>query len=78
MPYKSDAQRRFFHSTGAKRAGISEDTVKEFDESSKGKDLPERADEDAKGRSQTHGRSTDKTKGHGGGKGGSHVGHKGK
>lgn len=42
MPYKSDAQRRFFHSAGAKAAGISEKTVKEFDKASKGKKLPEK------------------------------------
>lgn len=42
MPYKSDAQRRFFHSARAKKAGISKETVKEFDTASKGKKLPER------------------------------------
>lgn len=42
MPFKSDAQRRFFHSEGAKKAGISQQTVKEFDRASKGKELPER------------------------------------
>ncbi len=42
MPYVSDAQRRFFHSPGAEKAGISQATVKEFDEASKGKVLPER------------------------------------
>lgn len=42
MPYVSDAQRRFFHSAGAKRAGISAATVEEYDQASKGKDLPER------------------------------------
>ena len=41
MPYKSDAQRRFFHSKGAKKAGISQATVNEFDQASKGKKLPE-------------------------------------
>ena len=44
MPYVSDAQRRFFHSKGAKKAGISDKTVKEFDSSYKGKDLPERVE----------------------------------
>jgi len=43
MPYKSDAQRRFFHSAGAKKAGISEKTIKEYDKASKGKKLPEKA-----------------------------------
>ena len=42
MPYKSDAQRRFFHTKAAKEAGISEKTVKEFDKASKGKALPEK------------------------------------
>lgn len=42
MPYKSDAQRRFFHSPGAKKAGISEKTVKEYDKASKGMELPEK------------------------------------
>lgn len=40
MPYKSDQQRKFFHSEGAKKAGIKEATVKEFDQASKGKKLP--------------------------------------
>jgi len=42
MPYVSDAQRRFFNSKGAKKAGISLPTVKEFNEASKGMDFPER------------------------------------
>jgi len=42
MPYKSDAQRRFFHSAGAKKAGITSAQVAEFDSASKGKKLPER------------------------------------
>jgi len=42
MPYASDAQRRFFHSAGAAKAGISKDTVAEFDAASKGMDLPSR------------------------------------
>lgn len=42
-PYKSQAQRRFFHSPGAKRAGISAAEVSEFDEASKGRKLPARA-----------------------------------
>ena len=41
-PYVSDAQRRFFHSSGAKKAGISSTTVKEYDQASKGKKLPEK------------------------------------
>jgi hypothetical protein len=41
MPYKSDAQRRLFHAK-LKRGEISPETVHEFDEASKGTDLPER------------------------------------
>lgn len=43
MPYKSSAQRRFFHAAEA-RGEISSKTVKEFDKASKGKDLPEKKD----------------------------------
>jgi hypothetical protein len=42
MPYQSDAQRRFFHSSGAKKAGIKPSTVKEYDMASKGMKLPEK------------------------------------
>jgi hypothetical protein len=42
MPYKSDAQRKFFHSPGAAKAGISKSDVKKFDKESKGKKLPEK------------------------------------
>lgn len=42
MPYKSDAQRRFFHSAGAKKAGISSSQVKEFDDASRGMKLPKK------------------------------------
>lgn len=42
MPYKSAAQRRFFHTATAKRAGITEAEVKEFDAASKGMKLPEK------------------------------------
>lgn len=35
MPYVSEAQRRFFHSEGAARAGISAKTVREWDEASR-------------------------------------------
>ena len=42
MPYVSDAQCRFFHSPGAKKAGITAKQVKEYDTASKGMDLPER------------------------------------
>lgn len=40
MPYKSDAQRKFFHTAAAKKAGITEKQVKEYDQASKGKKLP--------------------------------------
>lgn len=43
MPYKSDAQRRFFHSPGAQKAGITPAQVKDFDQASKGMNLPPRA-----------------------------------
>lgn len=43
MPYKSERQRRFFHTRAARRQGISEEMVREWDEKSKGKKLPERA-----------------------------------
>lgn len=42
MPYKSDAQRRFFHRATARAKGISAATVKEFDKESKGKELPKK------------------------------------
>ena len=41
-PYVSDAQRRFFHSSGAKKAGLTAKDVKHWDEASKGKKLPEK------------------------------------
>lgn len=40
MPYKSDAQRKFFHSTGAKKASITNADVAHWDKESKGKKLP--------------------------------------
>jgi hypothetical protein len=42
IPYKSDAQRKFFHTAGAKKAGITAKEVSEFDKASKGKKLPEK------------------------------------
>jgi hypothetical protein len=45
MPYKSAAQRRFFHTPGAKKAGITPTITKEWDTASKGltdKKLPEK------------------------------------
>lgn len=41
MPYKSDAQRRYFHAAEA-RGDIKKKTVDEFDQASKGKHLPEK------------------------------------
>lgn len=43
MPYKSDAQRRFFHAA-EKRGEISPKTVKEYDQASKEKKLPEKVE----------------------------------
>ena len=39
-PYKSDAQRKFFNSIGAKKAGIKSKTIEEFNSESKGLKLP--------------------------------------
>lgn len=44
MPYKSDAQRKFFHTDTAKKKGITSDVVDEFDKASKGMSLPEHKD----------------------------------
>lgn len=35
MPYKSEKQRRFFHSKGVAKAGITPSMVKEWDEATK-------------------------------------------
>ena len=48
MPYKSLAQERFFHSAGAKKAGIKPSVVKEFDRATKGKKLPMRVSKKSK------------------------------
>lgn len=42
MSYKSLAQERFFHSPGAKKAGITKKQIKEFDTATKGKKLPKK------------------------------------
>jgi hypothetical protein len=42
-PYKSAAQRRFFHSEEARKAGITAADVKHWDDASRGKKLPKRA-----------------------------------
>lgn len=42
MPFKSQAQRRFFHSAGAKKAGITAKEIKEYDKESKGKKVLEK------------------------------------
>ena len=44
MPYKSDAQRKFFHTKTAAKKGITPDVVDEFDQASKGMSLPEHKD----------------------------------
>jgi hypothetical protein len=41
-PYKSAAQRKFFHSPGAKKAGITKKEVAEWDKSSKGQKVPKK------------------------------------
>jgi hypothetical protein len=43
MPYKSDKQRKFFHTKTARKKGISPEIIEEFDRASKGKKLPEKA-----------------------------------
>lgn len=40
MPFKSMKQERFFHTPTAKKAGITDDEVNEFDQASKGIKLP--------------------------------------
>ena len=40
MPYKSEAQRKFFHTDTAKAKGITRKMVNEYDNKSKGKKLP--------------------------------------
>lgn len=39
-PYKSDKQRKFFHTQTAEDKGITPTIVKEFDKASKDKSLP--------------------------------------
>ena len=41
MAYRSESQRKFFHTNTAKDQGISASTVHEFDKASKGLKLPE-------------------------------------
>jgi len=41
--YKSDKQRKFFHTATAKKKGITKAMVKEYDEKSRGMELPEKA-----------------------------------
>lgn len=47
MPYKSDAQRRFFHSEGARKVGITPAMVAEWDEASRGHKVPEKVEKKA-------------------------------
>lgn len=42
MPYKSEQQRKFFHTATARRKGITKAMVEEFDEASKGRKLPKK------------------------------------
>ena len=47
MPFKSEAQRKYMHAA-ANRGEIKQSTVKEFDQASKGKKLPERVEKFSK------------------------------
>ena len=48
MPYRSAAQRRFFHSPGAAKAGLSKADVAKWDDESRGqKGIPERVKTEA-------------------------------
>ena len=51
MPYQSAAQPRFFHSPGAKRAGLTTADVAKWDRESKGTHPPARASSSTSGRS---------------------------
>jgi hypothetical protein len=42
MPYKSEAQRKWFHTAAAKRAGVTEADVKHWDKATNGKKLPKK------------------------------------
>ena len=44
MPYTSDRQRRFFHTETARKHGITPAMVREYDEASRGKNLPAKAE----------------------------------
>lgn len=52
MPYKSEAQRRFFHTDTAREKGITSKDVAEYDRASAGKKLPSRV-----GRKSMHAKS---------------------
>lgn len=52
MPYKSDKQRRWAHTAAGKRA-LGTDKVEEFDKTSKGKNLPEKAKKKPRTRKKT-------------------------
>lgn len=43
MPYKSEAQRKFFHTKTARKKGITRKMVREYDEASRGMKLPKKA-----------------------------------
>lgn len=44
MPYVSDKQRRFFHTDTARKSGITPSMVKEYDEATRGKELPQKVE----------------------------------
>ena len=48
MPYRSDKQRRFFHTATARKKGITKEMVEEYDDASRGKKLPEKASDKKK------------------------------
>ena len=50
MPYKSEKQRKFFHSKGAEKAGITKKDVKKWDEESNGNKSGERKKKKKKGK----------------------------
>ena len=42
MPYKSEAQRKFFHTETARKKGITPQMVSEYDDASRGETLPKK------------------------------------
>ena len=46
MPYKSNNQRRFFHTKAVEEEGIKKKTTEKSDKENKGVDLPEKVNEE--------------------------------